>query len=141
MESTSIGSCDLGMIFCGGRISLVLVTDLFIFLIGRVFSVLFTRFGVVGDFGCVLLEVSILGIIGWGFCAIVEFGLLILFSILGRIGEGGKVGEESEMLVATCGTRGLIISFSCLCITAELSWAWFRAMRIRVIKAVPNSMS
>src|SRR5437868_3465996 len=110
MESTSIGSCDLGMIFCGGRISLVLVTDLFIFLIGRVFSVLFTRFGVVGDFGCVLLGFSILGIIGWGVCVIVEFGLLILISRLGREREGGEIGEESEMLVATCGKRGLMIS-------------------------------
>src|SRR2546421_7901188 len=106
MESTSIGSCDLGMIFCDGRISLVLVTDLFIFLIGHVFSVLFTRFGVVGDFGYVLLGFSILGIIGWGFCAIVEFGLLILISRLGRIREGGEIGEASEMLVATCGEIG-----------------------------------
>ena len=61
-------------------------------------------------------------------------------SKLGVRGKGEE-GEGKETLVVTLGTRGLIISSSCLKIVMELSWAWLRARRIRVIKAVPNSTS
>jgi len=88
---------------------LAVVADLFILLIGRVLSVLLTRFGGFGEFWGVqvLLGMSIWGSLCWGFCAKSEFGLLILGSILGMgEGEGEEEGEIKEILVVTWEREG-----------------------------------
>ena len=88
-----------------------------------------------------MLGLSIWEIFGLGLFDVTGFGMFTVGSILGteKGEEEEKVGEER--LVVTCRLRGLIISSSCLFKMAVLSFAWLSARRIRVIKAVPNSMS